>query len=134
MAKCVGWAPPTTADGGRSPPYDWSLSVVTKTLDYADANSRRTSKIVQRFAFASLFLPLMVVGTLYGEWLLATWSLGHPPRPSLDDPKDIAGSSWMHEITMLAILCAIPGAIAAFSLNAVEIGVNRRSTSRAAIR
>jgi len=82
---------------------------------------------------ASLFLPLLVAAPLYGEWLLATWSLGHPPRPSLDDPKDIVGSNWMHGITALAILGALPAACAALALNVLEACFNRSSGPRAVV-
>ncbi len=40
------------------------------------------------FLIAWLY-PLLLVGSLYGTWLVAWYSLGHRPRPSLDDPKSI---------------------------------------------
>jgi hypothetical protein len=73
----------------------------------------------------SLFLPFLVAASLYGEWLLAWWSLGHRPQPSLDDPKGIVGSSWMHGYTALAIASSILAALTAVCLNVAEIFVNR---------
>ncbi len=35
--------------------------------------------------------PLLLVASFYGCWLVAYMTLGHPPRPSLDDPKSIGG-------------------------------------------
>jgi hypothetical protein len=107
---------------------------VTDTLDDAHPEFRRPSKALRRLAFVSLFLPLVVVGSLYGEWLLAWWSLGHAPRPSLDDPKDIAGSSWMYGITGVALVGAVHMALAALALHVADIAVNRPSISRSVVR
>ncbi len=38
---------------------------------------------------AASSVPVVVMLSHLGLWLLAGWELGHPPRPSLDDPKDI---------------------------------------------
>lgn len=107
---------------------------MTGTLDYAHPTARRPNKALSRVAFLSLFLPPLVLALLYGEWILATWSLGHVPRPYLDDPKDIAGSNWMHIVTALAIVGAMPAALLAFVLNVVEIGINRPTVTRGASR
>ena len=107
---------------------------MTGTLDYAHPTVGRPNKALRRVAFLSLLLPLIVLASLYGEWLLATWSLGHVPRPSLDDPKDIAGSSWMHIITGLAIMGAVPAGLLEFVLNVVEIAVNRPTLVRGVAR
>lgn len=34
--------------------------------------------------------PLLLVGSLYVTWAVAWIVLGHPPRPSADDPKSIS--------------------------------------------
>ena len=34
--------------------------------------------------------PLLVIGSLYGTWMIATLMLGRRPIPFLDDPTDIA--------------------------------------------
>ena len=40
-------------------------------------------------AFFFLAYPVLLVASLYACWLLAWLALGHPPRPSLDDPGNI---------------------------------------------
>lgn len=60
--------------------------------------------------------PFVALGLLYGEWLLAWWSLGHRPRSSIDDPKWIAGSSWMHDLTGLGLLTFIPLGVLSLAL------------------
>jgi hypothetical protein len=51
--------------------------------------------------------------------------LGHQPHPSLDDPKYIDGASWMHGITLIAIMGFLPAAAAALALN-ILYAVDRR--------
>jgi hypothetical protein len=95
---------------------------------------RESYETLHRLAIASLLWPVLVVALLYGEWLLATWSLGHIPRPSIDDPKDIAGSNWLHVFTVLAILGALPAALLALGLNIVVIRATRPNLLRSLIR
>jgi hypothetical protein len=85
-------------------------------------------------ASAALLYPVVVVAALYGEWLLAWHVLGHPPRPSLDDPKGIPGSSWMHAVTALAVLGTLPAAFAALALNATHLVMARPSAVRGVAR
>ena len=68
-------------------------------------------------AHATLAYPLFPVLALYGEWLLASYLLGHIPIPGQDDPKFIDGSNWLHPIVSLAILGAGPIAIFAMVTN-----------------
>ena len=84
----------------------------------------------RHLAFLSLFFPLLVIIPLYAEWLAAALSLGHPPRPSLDDPKGIDGARWMHEFTLIAIATAVPALIVALLLVAAHLIVNRATESR----
>ena len=107
---------------------------MTDTIDYAHTTARSPSVKLRRFAVASLLWPVLVVVLLYGEWLIATWSLGHVPRPSMDDPKDIAGSSWMGPITGLAILGAVPAALAALVLNTIAIELHQPTIRRGLLR
>jgi hypothetical protein len=62
--------------------------------------------------------PLLPLAALYAEWLLAWYVLGHPPRPHLDDPKYIAGSSWMHPFFGLAYIGITPMFLVCLGLNA----------------
>lgn len=64
--------------------------------------------------------PLFVFAALYTQWLLSWWVLGHQPRPSLDDPKDIDGASWMSSVTALAFVNAVPALCAAAVLNTLH--------------
>ena len=107
---------------------------MTGTLDYAQPGSPVHSKGLRRVALASLFLPLVVVGLLYGEWLLARWSLGRVPRATLDDPRFITGARWVHGIAGLALFGVMHVALVALLINGVEIGVNRPSSARAVVR
>ena len=59
-------------------------------------------------ANTALIYPLIALATLYAEWLLAWYVLGHRPRPSLDDPKFIVGSNWMHPFVTIVILGMVP--------------------------
>jgi len=81
---------------------------MTETLGYARIGPRKQSKAIAILASALLLYPLLVLASLSGEWLLARLALGHPPRPSADDPKQIAGSRWLHGITALAVLGILP--------------------------
>jgi hypothetical protein len=102
--------------------------------DQLSLSTRESSRALRRLAIASLLWPALVVVLLYGEWLLATWSLGHLPRPSMDDPKNIAVSNWIHFFTLAAILGAVPAALLAPVLSAIEIFVNRPTIARGLIR
>lgn len=104
------------------------------TLDYGHPPMFRSIKTFRRVAIVSLLWPALVVVLLYGEWLLATWSLGHVPRPSLDDPMEVAGSSWMHMITTLAILGAVPAAVLALVVNTIAMELHRPTVLRGLVR
>jgi hypothetical protein len=106
---------------------------MTKTLDEARPGPRHHSQPLAFFASATLLYPLVVVAMLYGEWFLAWSALGHPPRPSLDDPKHI-GSNWMHAITGLALFGLLPVAGAALILNVMHLVINRPSAVRSVVR
>lgn len=104
------------------------------TLDGVHPPVFRSAKTFRRVAFVSLIWPALVAVLLYGEWLLATWSLGHTPRPSLDDPMDVAGSRWMHVITTLAILGAVPAALLALVLNTIAMELHQPTVLRGLLR
>ncbi|MEO8376922.1 MAG: hypothetical protein ABI579_04560 [Candidatus Sumerlaeota bacterium] len=49
--------------------------------------------------FLTILLPiyfLLVITSIYGEWLFAWSLLGHIPIPSLNDPKSVTGLDWAH--------------------------------------
>ena len=55
-------------------------------------------------------VPLVVLVVLLVDWLVATVSLGHPPRPMYDDPKTIPALSatWLYHGTIV-LLFVTPG-------------------------
>ena len=96
----------------------------------ASANSRALRVV----ANATMLYPLLVVGLMYCEWLLACRVLGRQPVPMDDDPKFIDGSSWMHDITGFALVSVVPLAGAALCANIIHIILNRPSAVQAGIR
>jgi len=101
-------------------------------LEYAP--SKPPSIWLRRTAIALLFSPLLTLVTFYGEWLLAWYSLGHRPISSLDDPKSIPGSAWLHDITGLCIFTLVPLGVVMIVLNVIEIRMNRPKISHIAVR
>ena len=84
--------------------------------------ARRTAAV----AIALTMLPLL---TLYAQWLLSWAVLGHVPRPSLDDPKDVPVASWMHVVTGIS-----PTAWPVAALVAVVILCRNATSARDAAR
>lgn len=69
-------------------------------------------------ATALLLYPVALVGSFWATWQVAHLSLGHAPRPSLDDPKyinDVVGSLHLGTTLMLLLL---PG----FALSSLLFG------------
>jgi hypothetical protein len=60
--------------------------------------------------------------------------LGHQPQPSLDDPKYISGSSWMHPITGIAMMLDVPAVCGVLVLNTLYVVDRRLRGGRLAIR
>lgn len=107
---------------------------MTGTLNHAFPATTASAAMLRRFAVASLLWPVLVAVLLYGEWLFATWSLGHVPRPSVNDPMDIPGSRWMHIFTTLAILGAVPAALTALVLNTIAMELHKPNVLHGLIR
>jgi hypothetical protein len=107
---------------------------MSRTLHYAPPAHRPPSWTLALFANLTVAYPLLLAALLYGEWLLATYMLGHTPEPSVDDPKDIIGSSWMHLFTGLALLGLAPAGILALIMNALHVGYHRVYDLRLAAR
>jgi hypothetical protein len=54
------------------------------------------------------FSPVIGIASIYVAWLLAWISLGHPPRPMIDDPASIGGAMTMvYWATMLTTTCGM---------------------------
>src|SRR5438045_9525113 len=105
---------------------------MTHELAYAPPDTSRRWRLLGLLGLAAILWPLVIAALLYGEWLLAWWFLGHRPVPSLDDPNQIAGTSWMHGITASGFLSALLVAGVAAALNLAHASV-RRSARRANI-
>jgi hypothetical protein len=76
---------------------------MAEVLEYGRGVPRR-SKFLVCLANVTLVFPLMVVGSFYVEWLAACYFLGHVPRPTLDDPKDIAGLGVLDDVLGVVLL------------------------------
>ncbi len=90
-------------------------------LDYASHAPTPHSRLVCISANMTLLYPFWIVIVLYGEWLVAWLVLGHPPEPSLDDPLHIHSANWIHGVTGVSLVSAIPVMIVALALNLLVI-------------
>lgn len=63
------------------------------------SSSSRADRLLVNLIYLALIYPVFAIFVVHVEWLLGWYSLGHPPIPSMDDPKFIEGSSWMHPLT-----------------------------------
>lgn len=107
---------------------------MTRARERTPRPEARPSRALAVLADLTTAYPLLLFGCLYGQWLLSWWMLGHQPRPSLDDPKDIAGASWMGWMTGCAILGWMPAFFAAAVLQTVRGLRERRPGPNAALR
>lgn len=64
------------------------------------------------FALGVYAYPAIFVSSLYLTWFVAWGSLGHAPRPSLDDPKYIGTLVDIPYVVTMALLIGAPGALA----------------------
>lgn len=103
-------------------------------LDYARPLPRAPSRWITVAADVTLAWPLFLIGSLYGQWFLSWYLLGHAPRPSADDPKYIIGASWMHPITTIALFGMLPAAGGALAFNTLHVLGNRVRGIRLAMR
>ena len=72
--------------------------------DYDDGGPSLPVRPLTVVTDLTVIYPLLFLGALYAEWLLAWAVLGHQPRVSLDDPKDIPGSNWLGLLVMLLMV------------------------------
>jgi len=62
-------------------------------------------------AWAGWGYPVLLLTVSVGSWLVAWMVLGHMPRPSIDDPKEVLG--WGSYLEPLAIMAMPLGAFCA---------------------
>jgi hypothetical protein len=99
----------------------FTMTSMPQPLDYAPPAYHPSSRLLAVGAHLTLAYPLFMLGSLYGQWLLSWYMLGHRPLPSMDDPKFIDGASWMGPLTGVAILGFFPVGCAAIVLNVLYI-------------
>jgi hypothetical protein len=107
---------------------------MTQPLDYSRPPSQKPPRLLTYLANGLVVFPLLPILSLYGQWLLSWWILGHPPQPWVDNPKHIDGASWMHPITATALMLSLPAAAAALAFNITYVIVVRDAWRRAAVR
>ena len=87
-------------------------------------------KRIQTFALAATWAyPFALIASVYATWLIAWSTLGHAPRPSLDDPKLI--SAWVSISYNLVVILIIGFPIAGLGGVAATawFGVSRKYSS-----
>ena len=107
---------------------------MTQALECEHRTDSSASRSLVVLANTTAAYPLLALGALYGQWLVSWWSLGHQPRPSLDDPKYIVGASWMHDITCLALMGCVPVGCGAAILNTLHFVRHQSSGLRLSVR
>ncbi|MEY2546579.1 MAG: hypothetical protein QOG48_1696 [Verrucomicrobiota bacterium] len=66
--------------------------------------------MVRAIRIYTLGYPFALVAALFATWFTARVSLGHWPRPSVDDPKQIGG--WFDVPYTITGILLIPGLVA----------------------
>ena len=85
-------------------PYE--ASSIDDRQEGREAAGGRGLAIAWSLAF---FYPLIAVAFVYLYWVLAWVLLGHRPRPSVDDPKDIVGAiDFVYNIGILLVVLLPP--------------------------
>jgi cation transport ATPase len=86
-------------------------------------------KYISGFAKASFAYPLIMLGSLYLTWFVAWAVLGHPPRPSLDDPKYISTLVNISYAITKVLIIAAPGALV-LGLGLIPLHIAAHTTSK----
>lgn len=84
-------------------PYE--ASSIDDRQEKGEAGGGRILAIAWGLAF---FYPATAVASVYFCWALAAVSLGHRPRPSVDDPKDIGGAMEVFYSIALLLVVLLP--------------------------
>jgi hypothetical protein len=71
--------------------------------------------------WVSLCYPVLVLSSLHVTWFVAWAALGHPPRPSLDDPKDINQILIPYVVTGILLVGSPIALIAATGLSVIRV-------------
>jgi hypothetical protein len=90
---------------------------MTEAVARAQPAAPSPPRLLAFIANATMVFPLVFLVLLYGEWFLGWLVLGHPPRPSIDDPKDIPVASSVHWVTLIALMGLLPIGLGAVCWN-----------------
>lgn len=71
---------------------------------YITGPDARAARWLNRACLTVTMLPLFCWLMMQVTWLLAMLSLGHRPRPSIDDPKDIAAITPFYWATLILLI------------------------------
>ncbi len=103
--------------------------MASNTTNAADDGPAR-KRWLDWLATATALYPLLVCAALYGLWFGAWWHLGHPPRPSMDDPKGVASTAWLN-LTSVLLLGLLPGSLAMVVVQVARVLRDHRQPWRA---
>lgn len=76
--------------------------------------------LLQIISFGLLLYPVALVGSFLATWQIASLSLGHAPRPSLDDPKFINDWVSAFHFGTTVMLLLLPG----FAVGSLAFGLS----------
>ena len=99
------------------------------TLDYSPTPSTLSRRLVTAIHFTALLSPCLPLIGLYGAWIVAWITLGHPPRPSLDDPKAVLGLAY--DASALSLLFLPAGAAAGLCSVLLAVAADRPKKTKA---
>jgi hypothetical protein len=93
---------------------------MTQGLDYERPTHRPPSRVLGFVANAVAAYPLVLLGAVYGQWLVSWWVLGHRPQPALNEAKYIFNQT-LYVVTCSALLGFVPAGLAALALNTLYV-------------
>src|SRR5262245_4225884 len=108
--------------------------LLTSSMPVQPQINTQPYRLLRLFANAAIVYPVVLIGLLYVEWLLAWHLIGHRPQWSVDDPKDIGGTVWLHLIIQFMLYAHVPAGILAVTLNVAYVVLGRPSAPQAGIR
>jgi hypothetical protein len=80
----------------------------TPTLNYGREAEGSSHRVFRVLAHLAAWYPILPVGIVYAEWLIARQILGRVPRPMLDAPMSIKGLESIHYFSSYCIAGTIP--------------------------
>jgi hypothetical protein len=72
--------------------------------------------------------PMVVLAALYATWIVGWAALGHPPRPSLDDPKQIGETVDLAYDVTGVVMSGAPLSLLACIVLAITLGLKSIQT------